>query len=242
MLADGTTDDLQTISDAVPDTEATIPPPLRAFLPPAMPDAALLLRLLASTHNVDLQAISDVIRNDIGLVVGLFHRAAFERRLRPTTVLNIGELVIHAGLSNLKTLAAEARLHAVNSNDCAGRICERFWMRSRSAARLAEELAEDTELREPAYIAGLLRNAGTLPAVLGWRAPGIGVGSAGEIGYQLAKVWQLPIVIAEVIRGDERACTSQKAVSLLRLANLADQRVAEWESARVGTFSIVKWS
>jgi HD-like signal output (HDOD) protein len=65
---------------------------------------------------------------------------------------------------------------------------------------------------------------------------------AGEIGYQMAKTWQLPIVLADVIRGDDRACTSRKAYSLLRLVNMADERAARWESTGTPMRSAWAWS
>jgi HD-like signal output (HDOD) protein len=202
-------------------------------LPPAMPDAVLLLRLLLCSQVADLHAITDVIRNDVGLTVQLLRLAAMERSGRPTSVLSLGDLVVQIGVEKLKGLAAETRLNPLHPQNAAPQARERFWTHSRLTARISEELAGEATAagREAAYVAGLLRHLGALPALLGWELPGWTPGSLGEIGYRMAKAWHLPPVLADVIRGDDRACTSQKAYSLLRLVNMADERAVRWESA-----------
>jgi HD-like signal output (HDOD) protein len=201
-------------------------------LPPAMPDAVLLLRLLVSSQSADLHAITDVIRNDVGLTVQLFRLAALERSGRAASTLNIGDLVIQLGLEKLKKLAAETKLNPLQPQNAAPQARERFWMHARLAARISEELAGEaaTANREAAYVAGLLRNLGSLPALLGWEIPDWMPANIGEIAYRMAKSWQLPAVLADVVRGDDKACTSHKAYSLLRLVNMADERAARWES------------
>jgi HD-like signal output (HDOD) protein len=213
-------------------------------LPPAMPDTVLLLRLLLSSHTADLHAITDVIRNDVGLTARLFHLAALERGGRATTILNVGDLVVQVGLEKLKNLAAETKLNPLQPQNAAPQARERFWMHARLTARISEELAGDATPanREAAYVAGLLRHLGALPALLGWEMPSWSPGSLGEIGYGMAKAWQLPLVLADVIRGNDSACTSQKAHSLLRLVNLADERAARWESTGTPMRSAWVWS
>jgi HD-like signal output (HDOD) protein len=203
-------------------------------LPPAMPDAVLLLRLLLSCHLADLHAITDVIRNDVGLTVQLFCLAALERRGRATNTLNVGDLVVQIGLEKLKSLAAETRLNPHHPQNAAPQARERFWMHARLTARISEELAGETTpaARESAYVAGMLRHMGALPELLGWKLPE-GKPGAGEIGYRMAKAWHFPIVLADVIRGDDRCCTSQESYSLLRLVKVADERAARWESAGI---------
>lgn len=209
-----------------------------------MPDAVLLLRLLASAHCADLHAITEVIRNDVGLTVQLFRLAALERHGRPTSSLNVADIVVQVGLDKLKGLAAETALNPLHPQHAAPLAREQFWMRARLTARLSEELAGETTPtnRETAYAAGLLRHLGALPALLGWQMPGWTPSSLGEIGYRMAKAWELPFVLADVIRGDYRACTSQKSHSLLRLVNVADERAARWESAGMSTSSTFIWS
>ena len=248
MLANGNKrESLFTAGDRQP-VKGAIPTSLQAGqgtefpLPPAMPDAVLLLRLLLSSHTADLHAVTDVIRNDIGLTVQLFRLAALERRGRATGTLNVGDLVIEIGLEKLRSMAAETRLNPIYPQNAAPQARERFWMHARLTARISEELAGETTPanREAAYAAGLLRRLGELPALLGWNASEGLQGSPAEIGYSMAKAWHFPAILTDVIRGDDRACTSQRAYSLLRLVNVADERAARWESGS-STYS-TSWS
>lgn len=245
MLADGKHNEpLLAVGDSRRSPESSLPIPLQAAefpLPPAMPDAVVLLRLLVSSHTVDLHAVTEVIRNDVGLTVQLLRLAASSRA---TSSLNLADIVVHAGLDKLKGLAAETKLNPLHPQNAAPEARERFWMHARLTARIAEELAGETTPanRESAYVAGLLRHLGGLPDVLGWELPGWAPGSLGEIGYRMAKAWQLPSVLAEVICGNDSACTSQKASSLLRLVNIADERAARWESTGTPMHSAWAWS
>ena len=248
MLTDGKQNELLLpVVDLWRSPEDSLPIPLQVAEfppPPAMPDAVLLLRLLLSSQIADLHAIADVIRNDVGLTAQLFRLAAIERGGRATNILNIGDLVVQIGLEKLKDLAAETRLNPLLPQGDAANNRERFWLHARLTARISEELAGETTPanREASYVAGLLRHLGSLPALLGWELPGWMPANAGEIGYQMAKTWQLPAVLADVVRGDERYCTSPKAYSLLRLVNMADERAARWESTGTPMRSAWAWS
>jgi HD-like signal output (HDOD) protein len=238
---------LPTPSDPGRNPDSYLPTSLQVSefpLPPAMPDAVLLLRLLLSSHSVDLHAITDVIRNDVGLTVQLFRLAAIERSGRPSSTLNVGDLVVQIGLDKLKIMAAETRPNPLPPQHAAPQARERFWMHARLTARISEELAGETTPanREAAYVAGLLRHLGALPALLGWEIPEWTPASLGEIGYRIAKAWQLPAVLTDVIRGEDSSCTSQKAHSLLRLVNMADERAARWESTGTPMPSAWAWS
>jgi HD-like signal output (HDOD) protein len=248
MLADGKQNEsLLAVGDPRRSPESSLPISLQATefpLPPAMSDAVLLLRLLLFSHSADLHAITDVIRNDVGLTAHLLHLAALERGGRATSTLNVADIVVQVGLDKLKSLAAEAQLNPFQPLNAAPQARERFWMHARLTARISEELAGEATPanREAAYLAGLLRHLGGLPGLLGWQMPEWTPTSLGEIGYRMAKAWQLPAVLADVIRGDETACTSQKAYSLLRLVNMADERAARWESTGTPMRSAWAWS
>jgi HD-like signal output (HDOD) protein len=251
MLADGKpSESLFTATGPRRAAESSLPTSLRAPqgnefpLPPAMPDAVLLLRLLVSSHSADLHAITDVIRNDVGLTVQLFRLAALERNGRAASTLDVGDLVVQIGLSQLKGLAAKTKLNPLLPPHAAPQARERFWMHARLTARIAEELAGETTPanREAAYIAGLLRHLGALPGLLGWEIPQWTTDSLGEAGYRMAKAWQFPAILADVIRGDDTACTSSKAYALLRLVKVADERAVRWESAGMPLHSSCAWS
>lgn len=248
MLADGKQNEsFLPVGDPRRNPEHSLPISLQTTefpLPPAMPDAVLLLRLLVAAHSADLRAITDVIRNDVGLTVQLFRLGAAECDGRPTRTVDVGDIVVQVGLDRLKGLAAETKLNPFQPQNVAPQARERFWMHARLTARIAEELAGETAPanREAAYVAGLLRRVGTLPAVLGWETPLWTSSSSGEIGYRMAKAWQLPIVLADVIHGDESACTSQESYSLLRLVNMADERALRWELSGTPLRSAWAWS
>jgi len=235
------------VADSGRSPESSLPIPLQLAefpLPPAMPDAVLLLRLLASASVTDLHAITEVIRNDVGLTAQLLRIAALERGERPTGTLNIGELLVQVGLDKLKILAAETRLNPIHPHNAPPQARERFWMHARLTARICEEMAGETTPanRDAAYVAGLLRHLGALPDLLGWKMPAWTPNSPGEIGYRMAKAWRLPTLLTDVIRGDDKACTSQKGYALLRLVNVADERATRWESAGVPMHTAFAWS
>ncbi len=77
----------------------------------AMPEAAAQLQLLASSSAADLDAITSIIRDDLGLTIGLLQLA--EETLEENSGdLSLEELVIHLGLEQLRRMAAESALHA----------------------------------------------------------------------------------------------------------------------------------
>src|SRR5215813_12486337 len=114
MLADGNNNQrLVPVEQLERNSERSLPVSLQNLdgvdfpLPPAMPEAVLLLRLLVSGGCADLHAITEVIRNDVGLAVQLLHMAARECVPRVANTLSIGETVVQVGLPNLRSLAAQ---------------------------------------------------------------------------------------------------------------------------------------
>ena len=193
-------------------------------LPPAMPGAVAFLQLLLTSNVADLEAITALIRNDVGLTVRLLGLAFGEAAQRSTSRLSLEELVVHLGLEKLRVMVAGTRvLSCPPAGDRAFRACKEFWIRSRRTARTAEALAAGTSAanRETAYVAGLLCRIGMLPALLGWEVPGLASASSAEIGSHMLEAWNFPPVLVEIIRGDEQACTSVKTRRLLRLIRAA---------------------
>jgi HD-like signal output (HDOD) protein len=246
MLADGKQNALlvalsEPQKQTDPPLTASVAVPHKASFPglPAMPDAILLLRLLLYANVADLYAITDVIRNDVGLTAQLLRLAAHEYGKHPFS-LNITDIVIDLGIDKLKKLATEIKLNPAPVKNSPPQAREKFWSHARLTARIAEGIADESAPanRDAAYVAGLLRHIGSLPSLLGWDISLWMPCSVGELGYHMAKSWQLPSVLADVIRGDDRACTSHKAYSLLRLVNTADERTTRWELAQAGTTAL----
>jgi HD-like signal output (HDOD) protein len=200
--------------------------------PPATPGAVALLQLLVTSNVADLEAITTLIRNDVGLTVRLLGLAFQQPSLRRTSHLNVGELVVHLGLEKLRVMATETRvLSCPPGGDARFRACQAFWIEARRTARTAEELAAGTSAanRETAYVAGLLCRIGMLPALLDWKLPGIESANPREIAFHMLKAWNFPSVLVEIICGDEHRCTSVKTrrfVRLIRAAASAAESVA----------------
>jgi len=192
--------------------------------PPVMPGAVAFLQLLLTSNVADLEAITALIRNDVGLTVQLLGLAFAQAAQHSTSRLSIEALVVHLGLEKLRVMVARTRvLSCPPAGEAALRACKEFWIRSRRTARTAEALAAGTSAahRETAYVAGLLCRIGMLPALLDWKVPGVGSVSPAEIGAHMLKAWNFPPVLVEIIRGDEQACTSAKTRRLLRLVRAA---------------------
>jgi len=206
-------------SGRYPRTETGASEKMEFPLPPAMPGAVAFLQLLVTSNVADLEAITALIRNDVGLTVQLLRLAFGEAAQRSTSRLSIGELVVHLGLEKLRVMVARTRvLSCPPVGDAAFRACKEFWIHSRRTARAAEALAAGTSAnQETAYVAGLLCRIGMLPALLDWKVPGIAAASPGEIGSLMLRAWNFPPFLVEIIRGDEQACTSVKTRRLLRL-------------------------
>lgn len=194
-------------------------------LPPALPGALIVLQLLLSNQIADLKAIVQAIRSDVGLVIHLMRFAA-EEAFDPRTrnLLDIDQLVVNLGLENLRIRSKAVSTVPSHSQGSARlRTLQRFSRTAQLTALIAEELAAEsaTVRQEDAYTAGLLRNLGALPLVLGWQIPELQHAEPGEIGYCLAKIWNLPDAIADAARGDLRNC-SRSSAALLDLVNTAD--------------------
>jgi len=76
----------------------------------AAPQAVAQLQLLASSYVADLDAITAVIGKDAGLTIQLLQFSARRMGKRAGSMASIGELVVHLGLEQLRTMAAEAVL------------------------------------------------------------------------------------------------------------------------------------
>ncbi len=193
-------------------------------VPPVVPGALLLFRMLVFNQIADLSAITDVIRNDIGLTVQVV-RLAGEEIGKNNALMDIDEIVVLLGLDKLRALSDEAAILSIHPRGSAGmQTFERFGMHARLTALIAEELAGETASvrQEDAYVAGLLRHVGALPFLLGWRIPELENIDTEEMGAFLAKSWRLPNVLIDVIRGNRITCDSS-SLPLVDLVNTADE-------------------
>jgi c-di-GMP-related signal transduction protein len=74
---------------------------------PADAEAVAQLQLLASSHVVDLTAITEIIRNDAGLTVQLLQFSARKLGNYVGSAASVEELVVQLGLEQLQAMAAQ---------------------------------------------------------------------------------------------------------------------------------------
>jgi HD-like signal output (HDOD) protein len=195
---------------------------------PAMAKSVVTLQMLLASNVVDLEAITQVIRADVGLTTQLLRLALCEFPHFSRRPLKLDEFIVLLGLQKLKSMAAGTTLLGLNPRDGVDlRASGAFWARARQTAHTAEQVAAELspENQEWAYLAGLLRRLGSLPLLLNWSIPELDFASPGEIGLRLPKSWNFPQVLVDVIRGDEQACRSRKSRWLLRLINSAEPAI-----------------
>jgi HD-like signal output (HDOD) protein len=225
MLANGKHNDPSSAFSRIPQSsDLKAPQQVMVPVPPVMPGALLLFRMLVSNQIADLGAITEVIRNDIGLTVHVLRLAAEEAGY-DSSLTDIDEIVVLLGLDRLRRLSDEAAVLSIHPKGDAGlQTCERFAMHARLTALIAEELAgEAASVRqEDAYVAGLLRHVGALPFVFGWSIPELENIDSGEIGSYIARSWHLPDALVDVISGNRDAC-APSSLPLFDLVNTADK-------------------
>jgi HD-like signal output (HDOD) protein len=207
-----------------------------------LPRAILELELLLSDSSLNLEAVTNVIRNDLGLTLQLLRLTARENDGR-TDILSISDLVVLAGLQRLRAMAAESTSVPTGPRDQSRATpCERFWMHSRLTAHIAAELATEISsvCREEAYLSGMFFHLSSLPSLLNWDMP---TKNPGDAICEMAKEWNLPASLADVIRGRGDLCRTAESRVLFDLASVANTwayrleflaaRESEWVRAKI---------
>jgi len=192
---------------------------------PAAAEALVLLQALLDEPWADLSSITETIRGDIGLTVNAFQLAARDCNAVRDDVLSISEVIVHLGVNNLKAMMFQVpSLADIAKTSAQLDKCERFWMRARLTALIAEALASKRRIasREGAYLAGLLRHLGSLPHMLGLDGP-------DDPRVSLPYSWELPAPLADVVRGERNACRTEFSYSLLQLADEANKHAFRLE-------------
>jgi len=195
----------------------------RTSLPvfPALPKSLLELDLLLSEDVANLTAITRTIRNDIGLTLQLLRTAAREIDGCSGKVMPISDLIVLAGLQRIKTMGAECASSSADRFQAEAR--QRFWMHVRLTAHVAEELADQTcDIgTEEAYLAGMFLHLKELPLLLNWEIASQPTRDLGEVVFEMARNWNLPPILADVIRGHKALCQTDESRVLLDLARVA---------------------
>ena len=207
------------VPEARPIASTQFPPP------PVTPGALISLELLLSNPVVDLAAIAQVIRDDIGLTLEVFRlsTAVGARPACEASLLDVKTLVLLTGIDGLKALTQNASLFpGEHPSDFQVRSFRGYSTLARRTAMIAERLARRdwSTPSEDAYAAGLVWTLGTLPSILGWNIPELSRLNHHKIGELIAKSWGLPPVLVDVVRGDRRVCPGFSRI-LLDLASRA---------------------
>ncbi len=199
--------------------------------PPALPGALLQLETCLSASVGDLQEITNAIRNDVGLTVQVLRLAAREIEESPEKIVPLSEIVVQVGFEKLRALIDRTQtLSDRFIGDASFRACERFWMHCRLTALVAEERVNPScgVTADEAYLAGLLRHLGDLPALLGRTAPS-NAAASNLLGEQMARAWGYPRVLIDVIAGDRNSCRSSESRTLLDIVTESEMWASRLE-------------
>lgn len=184
---------------------ATRPSPLFKHVPPipVMSATRILIDLLLNQSVLDLKAIVEVILTDVGAALQVLRTVALDGPISDRRTGHIESGVLHLGRTGLRrAISIVLPSSGVARNDAA----KPFWLRSQITSELARLLAKDRRDVCPndAALAGLLREVGHLPKLLGWRAPGIDLSNAAAVGSAMAREWRLPFHESLSVRAVDR--------------------------------------
>ena len=163
---------------------------------PAVPTllaTRMQLELLLAERSVDLRAAAEVIRNDLGATLEIFRLAGREAGGSAAFTRMEDCLAALPTATWMDAISTEA-VERVATNQVRLQELTAFWERARTFAYACWLVAEHTDsvCPEQAYLAGLLREAAHLPALLDWP-------SLDNSPAQLAVHWQLPELFSLVV-------------------------------------------
>ncbi len=165
---------------------------------PVLPATRLQLDLLLKQSALNLQAILGVILNDVGASLQVLRATSrgagnFDRHSG-----RIKDCVLDLGRKRLRdATAATFSMAAGRRNEAA----QQLWTRARLTAELSQIIAGRLPGINPpdAYLAGLLHEAGRIPALLGWSSNEIDINDAAAVGRAIAKEWMLPLFVGPTL-------------------------------------------
>ena len=211
--------------NSIPGLESTV---IRGTSIPDLPILATTLvhlEALLDADVVDLTALTNVVKSDLGLVTYLI-RIASHAEWSSKKVPRIAETIVSLGIRQIKVLASKIPVLPTHPGNGVMFSHSRFWMHAQLTGLITEELASScTDLNgEEAYLAGLLSQIGKLPILLGWRIPELANSEVTSLGGALARAWGFPDVLREVIDPSLRP-TSNASQSLRKIVSAAREWV-----------------
>jgi len=171
----------------------------RAFPPlPVMPDPLLKVQSLLECPPVNLQAVTSIVRGDLGLTLQVLRIVACDRDGHGEDLSRIQNCIVYLGMAALQNMVYAVPVLASSPSPAA-----RLWQHSRLTAVIAESIASGMGDIDPekAYLSGLLHDIGTLPELFSEYRPASDSGNSVTLGCELAAAWDLPAFVAETITG-----------------------------------------
>ncbi len=189
---------------------------------PVQLETLLLLELEFQEPSVDLRAVSQLVRNDLGATLQILRLATMEygnSEGRPSRIEDcIADLGVDACIEavSARTVARDGR----------HRVIAEIWAHSREIAQYAKFIAEDTPEINPdeAYLVGLFHAIGLLPSALGWEDGETGTEDSLAVGLTLARKWSLPRCVLDYFSGTTMAGTQMLWSEIVRKAHLRANR------------------
>ena len=165
---------------------------------PVLPATRLHLDLLLSQATLDLKSIAAVVLDDVGACLQLFRANRGARGAADQRTGRIEECVIHLGRKGLRQ-ALSSVFPMEGRPRC--RAVEQLWTRARLAAALSGTMAACfPEIRpSDAHLAGLLHEAGRIPALLGWTSRDLDLDDPVAVGRAMAREWALPAFVSPTL-------------------------------------------
>ena len=181
------------VRDAIPRHFDGVPPL------PVSPAVLLQLDLLLGQRSLDVEAIADVILADVGATLQVFRSSALLKRDSGERPTRIEDCIGWIGPRKLRqAIAPKGPKRAAHAT----RPVVTLWQRARLTAEIANTLSRRFAGMNPAsaYLAGLLHEAGRVPAVLAWQVERVDLHDMVGIGRRLAHEWSFPAFVESTLQ------------------------------------------
>lgn len=213
---------------------------------PAWPAALRNIIRLTEDPNSDIKDLEKEILKDQSLTTRVLKLSNSLHYGYPSKISTVSQAVVLLGFNTIKNivLASTVNTMYIRDLDAYGLKKEDLWRQSQSGAIIARHIAKKIKFKkvEEAYVAGLLRDIGKVildyymkeeyreilekieqeeisflqgeEAVLGF--------NHAEIGFKIARKWNLPENLAEAIAYHHRPEEAGQAKELVSLIHIAD--------------------
>lgn len=185
---------------------------------PVLPATRLHMDLLLRQPALNLQAILGVILSDVGATLQVWRKASRSGKIGERRTGRIEDCVFQLGRNGLRH--ATASTFSTAGGQCT-QAARELWTRARLTAEFSSTIAVRVPKIDPseAYLAGLLHEAGRIPALLNWISNEIDVNDVSAVGHAIAGDWELPRFVGPTLLLSSRL--SQATSRLRRVVAIA---------------------